>query len=427
MNKKSTVLRIAALAIVFVLVLSVMSTAFAELLTGTTKFNVNLRTHPSKTASVITTLSKSTSVSVLSLVKKGTVVDGTTADDDWYNVTTSAGTGYVSAAYLTVVGSAATTATPAPSVAPTTGSPSDFNGEVIDINGQRYQKVYITASASLRKTASNTSTRLATIPKDAAAALVGISTDFYKIIYGSKTGYVEKKYVRLTAAVVVNTPGPPAAPSTGWTPVADAPQANLTAAEAKFWASVPSIYNETRSKNGDTVGYLALPNTNVRYPVMFTGSDYYLTHGVYKNSDKAGLPYIHKNYKDPNQRRHIVIAGHNLSKSGRLFNKLNNYKSLNFYLSNPIIRFDLYGVPGEWQIFAETIAKPDSRYIRMSFPSDSDWLTYINWLKAEGDHYGKTPDVALRANDSVLTLYTCTYESWLGVKGRYFVHFRRVR
>lgn len=434
MSKKSAVLRIVALALVFVLIMGVMSTAFAEAITGTTRSNVNLRTHPSKSASVIAMLSASTSVSVLSLVKKGTVVDGVTADDDWYNVSTSVGTGYVSAAYITV-SSATTSATPAPSAAPSVvqysnGSLADFNGEVYEVNGQRYQKVYITASnVSLRQSASNTSSRLATLPKNAGAGLLGISPDFYKIIYNTKIGYVAKQYVRLTGTVVANTAAPAvaAAPSAGWTPVADAPQARLTESEAKFWATVPSLYNEYKSSNGDTVGYLALPNTNVRYPVMFTGSDYYLTHGIYKNSDKAGLPYIHKNYKDPNQRRHIVVAGHNLSKSGRMFNKLNNYKSLNFYLSNPIIRFDLYGVPGEWQIFSDHISKPDSKYIRMSFSSDDDWLNYLNWLETESDHYGKAPDVALRSNDSVLTLYTCTYESWLGVKGRYFVHFRRVR
>ncbi|WP_139892159.1 SH3 domain-containing protein [Bacillus sp. D386] len=121
-----------------------------------TTANLNLRKSASKTASIITTIPKGKQVTYLS--KSGS----------WYKVKYGTKTGYVSSSYLKAV-------------LPTSTS------------------VYTTtANLNLRKSASTSAAIITTIPKGKTVSYLSKSGNWYKVKYGTKTGYVSSKYIKVT-------------------------------------------------------------------------------------------------------------------------------------------------------------------------------------------------------------------------------------
>ena len=133
-----------------------------------TTANLNLRKSESKTASIITTIPKGKQVTYIS--KSGS----------WYKVKYESKTGYVSSSYLKIVSS---------STAQSTST-----------------SVYTTtANLNLRKMASTRSVILTTIPKGKTVSYLSKSGSWYKVKYGTKTGYVSSSYIKVTNKTSAST------------------------------------------------------------------------------------------------------------------------------------------------------------------------------------------------------------------------------
>ena len=135
-----------------------------------TKANLNMRS------------GASTKFKVLLTIPNGTHVQSATKVGNWYKVTYKGKTGYVSGTYLSKV-------TAAPSV--TTPSAS-------------YQT---TDNLNMRTGASVNHKRILTIPKGGKVTYVSKSGSWFKVKYGTKTGYVSSKYLKKTTTA---KPAPPA-------------------------------------------------------------------------------------------------------------------------------------------------------------------------------------------------------------------------
>ena len=121
-----------------------------------TTANLNMRTAASKTSKIITTIPKGKQVTYIS--KNGS----------WFKVKYGTKTGYVSSSYLKAVSTAS-------------------------------KSVYTTtANLNLRKTASTSASILTTIPKGKTVSYLSTSGSWYKVKYGTKTGYVSSKYIKVT-------------------------------------------------------------------------------------------------------------------------------------------------------------------------------------------------------------------------------------
>ena len=132
-----------------------------------TTSNLNMRSGASTKKSIIMTIPKGKQVTYIS--KSGS----------WFKVKYGSKTGYVSSSYLKKVG-AATTATVSKTETTT-------------------KTVYTTTSnLNLRSKASTSGKVLITIPKGKEVAYISKSGSWFKVKYGSKTGYVSSKYIKKT-------------------------------------------------------------------------------------------------------------------------------------------------------------------------------------------------------------------------------------
>lgn len=153
--------------------------AFAANVTSTT--DVNVRSGPGN------------SYSVLTVMKKGTTTAQLGTSGGWTKVTVNGKTGYVYGKYLTGGGSSSTT----PSTTTTT------------------KTVYVTASSlNVRSGPSTSYGVIGGLSKGSSASVVGSSGSWYKIKYGSGYGYISSSYTSSSA------------PSSGSTTPSDTPSSS---------------------------------------------------------------------------------------------------------------------------------------------------------------------------------------------------------
>ena len=141
--------------------------AFAANVTSTT--NVNVRSGPGN------------SYSVLTVMKSGTTTSSLGTSGNWTKVTVNGKTGYVYSKYLSGTGNTT-------SVQPSTPTTSTS------------KTVYITASAlNVRSGAGTSYNVIGTLTKGKSASVVGTSGNWYKIKYGSGYGYIISSYTSTNA------------------------------------------------------------------------------------------------------------------------------------------------------------------------------------------------------------------------------------
>ena len=135
---------------------------------GVTTANVNFRNSASTSSSIITTIPKNTTIEIIDKSISG-----------WYKVEYKGVTGYVSSKYVNL-----------------NGNNSDENTN--DKPSTSTQKGITTANVNFRKSASTSSSIIATIPKNTSIQVISKSTSgWYKVEYKGNTGYVSSKYVTL--------------------------------------------------------------------------------------------------------------------------------------------------------------------------------------------------------------------------------------
>ena len=107
--------------------------------------------------------------------------------------------------------------------------------------------------------------------------------------------------------------------------------------------------------NPDTVGWIAIPDTNINYPVVQTTNNYkYLNVSFEGNQTKAGTLFVDKDNDIINLDINTIIYGHNFG-AGRsdMFCSLLSYKDNEFYETHRYIQFDtVYELHGFWKVFA---------------------------------------------------------------------------
>lgn len=163
--------------------------------TYTVTDNLNLRQSASLKARVLVTIPKNKEVQYLS--KTGT----------WYRVKYGSKTGYVAAKYVKVQNTVVKNATAA-APKPTTVTKNNASSSTT-------KQVYATTvNLNLRSTASTKGKVLVTIPKNKEVQYISKSGNWYKVKYGSKTGFVSTTYISVTTKTVTPSKPAPKPPAT---------------------------------------------------------------------------------------------------------------------------------------------------------------------------------------------------------------------
>ncbi len=128
-----------------------------------------------------------------------------------------------------------------------------------------------------------------------------------------------------------------------------------------------------RAQNPDTVAWISVKNTDLRYAVMF-GEKY---QSIGFDGKNGSAPYVSEDtdFRAPMQNI-VVNSTRELSKNA--FYDLRKYSDVNFYKSHPII--DMVSVAGEsqWKVFAAFVASCDE-----SRDGTFEYYNYPNFLNAD--------------------------------------------
>lgn len=178
-------------------------------------------------------------------------------------------------------------------------------------------------------------------------------------------------------------------------------------------------FNALLALNPDTVGWVQIEGTPLEYPVTQTdNNDYYLSHNFLQEESFEGA--IFQDYlSDPVTTRNHVLYGHYMSDES-MFGSLWNYQDQAYLKLHPVIQFDQPGNPGDWEIFSVYITEAEYDYRQPSFANDTEFINYMNRLKARSLY---DTGVVVSATDEVLTLSTCIYTF---DDARFAVHARKV-
>lgn len=178
------------------------------------------------------------------------------------------------------------------------------------------------------------------------------------------------------------------------------------------------------SVNSSTVGWLAIPNTNINYAVVQSSQSnphYYSERDYYKNYVAKGASIWADAWctfgSKSKLKNNTILYGHNWTNcwrptrigysSDKWFAQLAAYDHLSFAQQNPYISFSLNGDPMYWQIFAVCYVNENWEYAKDKIYIDENADPAV--LGAQAKKYSIFNfDNTVSSNDKILTLSTCT-------------------
>ena len=176
--------------------------------------------------------------------------------------------------------------------------------------------------------------------------------------------------------------------------------------------------SKLKKQNSDTVAFLKVAATNVRYPIVQTkDNDYYMTHDWIQSENAAGWPFMDYRCSYKEFGKNTIIYGHerqNLTMFGSL-----NYLIHDYWYNNPnnhYIWLNTEKYKTIWQIFSVYVTSPSYNYIRTDFKNDADYAAFVSEIKSKNQVPTLIYDVA--PTDKILTLSTCHGKNRLAVHAK---------
>ena len=295
----------------------------------------------------------------------------------------------------------------------------------------------VSTYANMRAKASASGTLVAKVNKGSTVTILGTSGSFYKVSYSGKTGYIDKRYVRVASTGSSDTTTPGTTGSTTYTPTGTDTGA-ITLGSGKILvtpytnensATVAGLLSSARAANSETIGYIYIPGI-VTQPILFHKASvhFYATHGLNKKTSSSGSIYAF--YGD--MVRNNTVTGHNMRQSGTMFSPLHylqekaegyaksqstdkgakvvdlaGYPSIT---TNNIWQVSLFGYT-KWQVFAmyETKANEPTGTLKYNIsPLSSSTPSQIrDWVAYQKNRSEIKFNVPVNTDDIFLTVYTC--------------------
>lgn len=229
------------------------------------------------------------------------------------------------------------------------------------------------------------------IPRGAEVTVIGSAGSFYHVEYGEYSGYIT---------------GTSFDESTGGGSTGGGSGEYYAPPSGAFSAAyVRQGYLWAKSRRDDTRGYIAVPGTNIAYPIMYdpSGQVYYHNHTWLGESSTRGSIYL---YREPTAKL-IHVIGHNSRNSQTMFHHLHTVQ--NRLKSNPSGNKTVYMYLNgrtTWQIWAfyETPAdEPASTLTQIvnTLNPSQEWIDYQ--LSRSEASLG----VSVSAGEQLAVLITC--------------------
>lgn len=207
-------------------------------------------------------------------------------------------------------------------------------------------------------------------------------------------------------------------------------------AQTEYPAGILEKMKQAYAVNNDLVGWLSIPGTEMDTAIV-QGKDnsYYLTKDFYKrttyetSNTNYGNLYLDYRCITDGLSKNMVIHGHTTGKSDGIpkqaFRSLYDYRSMEHFIENPIIKYSTLYEEYTYKICAvflsNTLGKDDNGYFfNYIYPdmSDNNMVGYIEQVKQRMLY---DTGVSLEPTDKVITLSTCIYDYGKSVDTRLVV------
>lgn len=175
-------------------------------------------------------------------------------------------------------------------------------------------------------------------------------------------------------------------------------------------ARVPlHMFENVLKRNKDVAGWIKIDNTNIDYPVLYDGSDYYLNHNIDRNKVTAGSIYLDPANDPFGDDYNLLIHGHRM-KNGTMFKDVVKYKEESFFNSHRLIRFNTLYDEMLWEVFSIYVIDAGDEIVPIDFFGNSTVFLLYAKRFAERSMY-KVDGLEFDSDDRILTLSTCSYET----------------
>lgn len=159
------------------------------------------------------------------------------------------------------------------------------------------------------------------------------------------------------------------------------------------------------------IGHITVDNTKVNYPIMLANDNEYYLRLDENGKRNKGRGSIFADYRnaDPDQRRNIILYGHNL-KDNTMFTSLHKFENAAFFEKNPYMEIELFGHKNRYEIVYSGIV--DIRqywHIKTDFRSEEEFVQFFTEGVglAQFVREGYRPEIS----DEMITLSTCVSHS----------------
>ena len=176
-------------------------------------------------------------------------------------------------------------------------------------------------------------------------------------------------------------------------------------------------------ENPDTVGWLAIPGTDVCYPTLQSvDNDKYLYTAFSGEHSKTGAIFMDCNNTVNPLDQNTILYGHTMQGRADMFGSLVDYNQKSFYDTHQWIQFDtIHKQYGWWRIFAVIpldVQAGDFDCYKQNF---KDAAELDAWISQAMELSLYDTGVQIPANPIILTLSTCNRSIGYGRNGRQLI------
>lgn len=160
-----------------------------------------------------------------------------------------------------------------------------------------------------------------------------------------------------------------------------------------------------RKTNGDVAGWIAIPDTEVFYPILQgTDNSFYLNSTWKKERSSVGAIFL--DYRNPSDFSgfHSILYGHQM-RNGSMFGGLHKYADENYLREHPVIYLLTNSGVQEYDIFAAYEAGVQEILYKMDVEETGRQQELIDYACS---HAAADAAALPEVDEHILTLSTCT-------------------
>ena len=166
-------------------------------------------------------------------------------------------------------------------------------------------------------------------------------------------------------------------------------------------------FEKLLATNGDVVGWIYLPDSQINYPVARgEDNDFYLHHLIDRTYSFGGTIFMDVSNSRDWSSKNNILYGHNMN-DGSMFRGILKYKEQEYWDSNPYMYLSTPDGNYRLDVFAGFVTESESEIYATFFNNTDSFKTWYE--KMQSKSMFKT-NVQLTPESRIVTLSTCTYE-----------------